>query len=68
MCYAPEVVETRTSQSCSLLSNWFFMCEHLFTDKGMGITEPFVRSVGLLGVGTRLYHCKKLHTLNKDLN
>ena len=31
-----------TSESCFLLSNWFFECKHLLLDKPMVTTEPAV--------------------------
>ena len=39
----------------TLLSNWFFKCEHSFIDKPMVITEPVVPSARLLGIGSKLY-------------
>ena len=39
----------------TLLSNWFFECEHSFIDKPMVITEPVVPSARLLGIGSKLY-------------
>lgn len=39
----------------TLLSNWFFECEHSFIDTPMVITEPVVPSARLLGIGSTLY-------------
>ena len=39
----------------TLLSNWFFECEHSFIDKPTVITEPVVPSARLLGIGSKLY-------------
>ena len=55
------------SQSCFLLSNWFFECEHLFIGKPMVITKPAVPRARLLGLGSKLYPSNMQRILNKDL-
>ena len=56
-----------TSQSCSLLSNVFFECEHPFIDKSKVITEPAVASTQILGLGSKQYPSNMRRMRNKDL-
>ena len=56
-----------TSQSCFLLSNWFFKCRHQFIDKPIIIIEPAVPSALLLGLGLKLYPSNMQGMLNKDV-
>ena len=63
-----EVPKFRTSQSCSLSSNWFSECEDPFFDKPIVITEPAGASARLLRLGSKLYSNNTRRMLSKGLN